>query len=167
MLRSQYADISKMTKKPVAEWIGVQNSLSWYLQKPIAYPTYSERHTCRFRVTAFGWHLVHMPAGQGACSVQFGLILQLRFSRLTNFPLQTLSMWLIHRVPVIYSNTFTAHLTNYNMAYLSTPLRSLRIYEWNERNFIGGSCDFRYPSSKGSSGTQCRHFPEGPWRHLQ
>ena len=35
------------------------------------------------------------------------------------------------------------------MSYLSTPLLSFRMYEWKERNLMGGSHDFKYVSSNG------------------
>jgi hypothetical protein len=35
-------------------------------------------------VTALGWHLVHIPPGQGGCSVHPGLILQLKFEKELN-----------------------------------------------------------------------------------
>jgi len=35
------------------------------------------------------------------------------------------------------------------VTYLSTPPVSLRRYEWNDRNFIGGSALARYSSSNG------------------
>lgn len=44
--------------------------------------------TCLLRVMALGWHFVQMPSGQGGCPSQPDLILQLMFSRATNFPLQ-------------------------------------------------------------------------------
>lgn len=43
--------------------------------------------TCRLRVMALGWHLVQIPSGQGGCPSHPDLILQLMFSRATNFPL--------------------------------------------------------------------------------
>lgn len=43
--------------------------------------------TCLLRVMALGWHLVQIPSGQGGCPSHPDLILQLMFSRATNFPL--------------------------------------------------------------------------------
>lgn len=43
--------------------------------------------TCLLSVMALGWHLVQMPSGQGGCPSHPDLILQLMFSRATNFPL--------------------------------------------------------------------------------
>lgn len=43
--------------------------------------------TCLLSVMALGWHLVQMPSGHGGCPSQPDLILQLMFSRATNFPL--------------------------------------------------------------------------------
>lgn len=43
--------------------------------------------TCLLSVMALGWHLVQMPLGHGRCPSQPDLILQLMFSRATNFPL--------------------------------------------------------------------------------
>jgi len=43
--------------------------------------------TCRWSMTALGWHLVQMPPGHGGCSRQPGFILQLMFSRTANLPL--------------------------------------------------------------------------------
>lgn len=48
----------------------------------------NDQLTCLSSVIALGWHLVQMPAGQGACSVQPGFILQFGFSRSANFPLK-------------------------------------------------------------------------------
>lgn len=42
---------------------------------------------CLFSVMALGWHLVQMPLGHGRCPSQPDLILQLMFSKATNFPL--------------------------------------------------------------------------------
>lgn len=47
----------------------------------------SEQLTCLFRVMALGWHFVQMPLGHGRCPSHPDLILQLMFSRATNFPL--------------------------------------------------------------------------------
>lgn len=44
--------------------------------------------TCLFSVMALGWHLVQIPFGHGRCPSQPDLILQLMFSRATNFPLR-------------------------------------------------------------------------------
>lgn len=43
--------------------------------------------TCLLSVMALGWHLVQIPSGHGGCPSQPDLILQLMFSRATNFPL--------------------------------------------------------------------------------
>lgn len=48
---------------------------------------HSEQLTCLFSVMALGWHLVQMPLGHGRCPSHPDLILQLMFSRATNFPL--------------------------------------------------------------------------------
>lgn len=44
--------------------------------------------TCLFSVMALGWHLVQIPFGHGRCPSHPDLILQLMFSRATNFPLR-------------------------------------------------------------------------------
>lgn len=44
--------------------------------------------TCLLSVMALGWHLVQMPFGHGRCPSHPDLILQLMFSRATNFPLR-------------------------------------------------------------------------------
>lgn len=43
--------------------------------------------TCLLSVIALGWHLVQIPSGHGGCPSHPDLILQLMFSRATNFPL--------------------------------------------------------------------------------
>ena len=65
------------------------NTLLQFLLKNAGYVI--KNNTCLFNITALGWHLVQIPFGQGGCSVQPGLILQLTSSSETYFPLKNKS----------------------------------------------------------------------------